>query len=159
MRKIGKLIYGDKSYYWAHAFIGIVVIAVVCAFEHFILSQPLNVFLNLISGETIGLSASLLGFQLTGVSVLISFEGNKKLSLLRKIESDTMIFKIFISSTNMFLLSIITMLISLNLFSEQSLGCCSNIKGFVDYISVVFFVYGFVFLFSSIRLLKWFCSN
>lgn len=155
-KKVNRLIYGDHSYYIAHIFIGIIIIACICLLLHFGFNQPIDIVLRLISNDTVGLSASLLGFQLAGVSVLISLDGNKKLRLLREIESDTMIYKIFISSITMFLISIVLMLISMNFFPAEP-----NITGklFIGYCSVVTFFLGMVFLFSSLRLLKWFCSK
>lgn len=159
--RIGRWIYGDHSYYIAHIVVGAIIMGCIWGLIHFIFKQPLNVVLRLISNETVGLSASLLGFQLAGVSILISLEGNKKLALLKEIESDTMIMKIFISSISMFLLSIILMIMSLNFF-EDSIEIVNFIwycKTMIDYCSVIFFVLGIVFLFSSIRLLKWFCAK
>lgn len=159
--RIGRWIYGDHSYYIAHIVIGAIIMGCIWGLIHFVFKQPLNVVLRLISNETVELSASLLGFQLAGVSILISLEGNKKLALLKEIESDTMIMKIFISSISMFLLSIILMIMSLNFF-EDSIEIVNFIwycKTMIDYCSVIFFVLGIVFLFSSIRLLKWFCAK
>lgn len=160
-KKINRLIYGDHSYYMVHILVGIIIMACIWLLLRFGFNQPTDIVLHLISNDTVGLSASLLGFQLAGVSILISLDGNKKLRLLREIESDTMIYKIFISSITMFLISIVLMLISMNLFPTEP-----NIAGkllcgklFVDYCSIVTFSFGMVFLFSSIRLLKWFCSK
>lgn len=160
-KKINRLIYGDHSYYIIHILIGIILLICIWLLLRFGLNQPTDIILYLVSDDTVGLSASLLGFQLAGVSILISLEGNKKLRLLREIESDTMIYKIFISSITMFLISIVLMLMSMNLFPAEP-----NIAGkllcgklFVGYCSVITFFFGLVFLFSSIRLLKWFCSK
>lgn len=160
-KRVNRLIYGDHSYYIAHIIVGIIIIAFIWLLFRFGFNQPIDIVLHLISNDTVGLSASLLGFQLAGVSILISLDGNKKLRLLREIESDTMIYKIFISSITMFLISIVLMLISMNLFPVEpdipgKLLCG---KLFVGYCSVVTFFFGMVFLFSSIRLLKWFCSK
>lgn len=161
LKRIYRWIYGDYSFYVAHIFIGIIIMASIGALLRFAFKQPINVVLRLISEDTIGLSASLLGFQLAGVSILISLDGNKKLSLLREIESDTMIYRIFISSITMFLLSIILMLISLNFFPDGLVVAGKPLYGklIINYCSVVSFLFGMVFLFSSIRLLKWFCSK
>lgn len=160
-KKINRLIYGDRSYYIAHVLIGIIIMVCIWLLLRFGFNQPTDIVLQLISNDTVGLSASLLGFQLAGVSILISLDGNKKLRLLREIESDTMIYKIFISSITMFLVSIILMLTSMNFFSaEPNIAdklLCSKL--FIGYCSVVTFFFGMVFLFSSIRLLKWFCSK
>ncbi len=159
--RIGRWIYGENSYYIAHILIGAILMGCLWGLIYFVLKQPLNIALRLISNETVELSASLLGFQLAGVSILISLEGNKKLALLKKIESDTMIYKIFISSITMFLISVVLMLISMNLFPVET-GMTENLllgKRFLDYCSIVTFFYGMVFLFSSIRLLKWACSK
>lgn len=161
-KKLNRLIYGDHSYYIAHILIGIIIMVCIQCLFQFGFNQSTDIVLHLISNDTVGLSASLLGFQLAGVSILISLDGNEKLRLLREIESDTMIYKIFISSIMMFLLSIVLMLISMNLFPAEP-----NIIGegllcgklFVNYCSVVTFFFGMVFLFSSIRLLKWLCSK
>lgn len=161
LKKINRWIYGDHSYYAAHIFIGIFIMACIGALIQFAFKHPIDIVLRLVSNDTVGLSASLLGFQLAGVSILISLEGNKKLSLLREIESDTIIYKIFISSISMFLLSIILMLISLN-FSPDELNAAGKPlcgKLIIDYCSVVSFFFGMFFLFSSIRLLKWFYSK
>ena len=160
-KKINRLIYGDHSYYIAHIFIGIIIMACIWLLFWLAFNQPTDIVLHLISNDTVGLSASLLGFQLAGVSILISLDGNKKLRLLRAIESDTMIYKIFISSIIMFLISIVLMLISMNLFPAEPniTGKMLCGKRFVGYCSIVTFSFGMVFLFSSIRLLKWFCSK
>lgn len=161
LKRINRWLYGNRSYYVAHILAGIIIMACIWALLQFAFNYPIDNVLHLISDDTIGLSASLLGFQLAGVSILISSDGNKKLSLLREIESDTMIYKIFISSITMFLLSIILMLISLNFFLDESdmvekLSCSKLI---IDYCSIATFFLGMVFLLSSIRLLKWFCSK
>lgn len=160
-KKINRLIYGDHSYYISHILIGIIIMVCIWLLFRFGFNQPTDTVLHLVSDDTVGLSASLLGFQLAGVSVLISLDGNKKLRLLREIESDTMIYKIFICSITMFLISIVLMLISMNLFpAEPNIGgrlLCGKLL--VGYCSVVAFFFGMVFLFSSIRLLKWFCSK
>lgn len=83
-KKIGRWIYGDRSYYVAHILIGAIVMSAICALLHFLLKQPLNVVLRLISIDVVELSAALLGFQLAGVSILISIDGNRKLVLLKK---------------------------------------------------------------------------
>ena len=160
-KKINRFLYGDHSYYIAHVLMGIIIMACIWLLIRFVFSQPTDIVLHLISNDMVGLSASLLGFQLAGVSILISLDGNKKLNLLREIKSDTMIYKIFISSIMMFLISIVLMLIFMNLFPTEP-----NIAGkllygklLVGYCSVVTFFFGMVFLFSSIRLLKWFCSK
>ena len=162
-KKINRLIYGDHSYYIAHILIGIIIMVCIWLLLRFGFNQPTDIVLHLISNDTVGLSASLLGFQLAGVSILISLDGNKKLRLLREIESDTMIYKIFISSMTMFLLSIMLMLMSLNLFAFTDESNVTEMllhsKSIIDYCSIVTFFFGMVFLFSSIRLLKWLCSK
>ncbi len=160
-KRVNRLIYGDHTYYVAHIFIGIIIMVCIWALLHFGFNQPIDIVLHLISNDTVGLSASLLGFQLAGVSILISLDGNKKLCLLREIESDTMIYKIFISSITMFLLSVVLMLISINFFCDTSdiTGKILYGKLIIDYCSIITFFFGMIFLFSSIRLLKWFCSK
>lgn len=163
-KKINRWLYGDHSYYITHVLIGIVSMACVWwLLIHVGFNQPICIVSNLISNDTINLAASLLGFQLAGVSVLISLDGNKKLCLLRKIESDTMIYKIFISSITMFMLSIILMLISRSLFVGADKSniprILFHIKSIIDYGSVATFFLGMIFLFSSIRLLKWLCAK
>lgn len=158
VKKIGRWVYGDNSYYFAHILIGCILMTGILAIAHLILKQSVDIVLQLISEETMGLSASLLGFQLAGVSILISLDGNKKISLLKKIDSDTMIYKVFLSSITMFLASILLMILSLNFFPESKVTP-SGFKTVIDYFSVATFMFGMVFLFSSIRLLKWCCSK
>lgn len=160
-KRINHWIYDDHLYYIAHILIGIIIMTCIWLLLQFGFNQPINIVLNLISDNTISLSASLLGFQLAGVSILISLDGNTKLGLLREIESDSMIYKIFISSITMFLFSIVLMLISLNFFSDKSIisGAPLCGKSLINYCSVVTFFFGIIFLFSSIRLLKWLCSK
>lgn len=156
LRKLRGWVYGDKSYYLAHLIIGVVVIALIrICFDH-VLEQPIAVILELISDNTVSLSAALLGFQLAGVSVLIALDGNKKLSILKEIESDTMVYKVFLSSIIMFLVSIVLMLVYLYVFANEM--ACIIIKNGIGYASLITLLFGFVFLFSSIRLLKWLCS-
>ncbi len=161
LKKIKRLIYGDNSYYIAHILIGIIFMACIWLLLRFGFNQTTDIVLHLISNDAVELSASLLGFQLAGVSILISLGGNKKLHLMQEIESDTMIYKIFISSITMFLISIVLMLISMNLFPAEPNMAGKLLCGklFVGYCSVVTFFFGLVFLFSSIRLLKWICSK
>ena len=160
-KKINRWIYGDRSYYIAHIFVGIVVMACIWLLIRYGINQSTDAVLNLVSNDTVGLSASLLGFQLAGVSILISLDGNKKLRLLREIESDTMIYKMFISSITMFMISIVLMLISMSLYPAEPNITEKLLRGklLVGYASVVAFFYGLVFLFSSTRLLKWFYSK
>lgn len=158
VKKIGRFVYGDNSYYLAHILIGCILMSGIWAMVHLILKQSADIVLQLISADTVGLSASLLGFQLAGVSILISLDGNKKISLLKKINSDTMIYKVFLSSITMFLVSILLMILSLNFFPESEVApSCFEMA--IDYCSVATFIFGMVFLFSSIRLLKWCCSK
>lgn len=160
IKKFGRWLYGDKSYYFAHIVIGVLFMAFIGSFIYFGLNRPLDVVLEIISDNTIALSASLLGFQLAGVSILLSLGSNSKLETLRDISSDSMVYKIFLSSVSMFLISIILMIAELNLFknlppSPRSL----QVKSIIGYASVASFAFGMVFLFSSIRLLKWCCSK
>lgn len=161
INKLEHWAYGDHSYYITHILIGTFVMICVLSLLHFYFKQSIDIILCLVSNDTIELSASLLGFQLAGVSILISLNGNKKLKLLRQIESDTMIYKIFISSITMFLLSILLMLASLNFFPKGLVLEKKILYGkmIVSYGSIVTFSFGMVFLLSSIRLLKWFCSK
>ena len=156
--KIGRFLYGDHTYYVAHIILGIILMICIVMLIHLFLGQPLDVVLCLISDDIVSLSASLLGFQLAGVSILISMEGNKKLTLLKEIESDMMVVKIFISSISMFLFSIVLMLMSLKFLSTVDENHLL-FKNLIDYGSVILFLLGFVFLFSSIRLLRCFCSK
>lgn len=155
-RKARGLLYGDKSYYFSHLLLGTVIAITITLFILFVLKHPARVMLQLISDETIALSAALLGFQLAGVSVLIALDGNKKLSLLKEIESDSMLYKVFLSSITMFLISIVTMLFYLYILGEAG-ACTPLFYGVIGYGSLLALLFGFVFLFSSINLLKWLC--
>ena len=160
MKKFGRWLYGDRSYYLAHIVIGTFFMVCIGLFIHFSLEKPLDIVLGIISDDTIALSASLLGFQLAGVSILLSLGSNSKLKTLRDISSDSMVYKIFMSSVSMFLISIILMMATLHLFKNLPLSPRSlQIKSIVGYASVVSFAFGMVFLFSSIQLLKWCCSK
>lgn len=160
MKKFGRWLYGDRSYYLAHIVIGTFFMVCIGLFIHFILEKPLDIVLKVISDDTIALSASLLGFQLAGVSILLSLGSNSKLETLRDISSDSMVYKIFLSSVSMFLLSIMLMIAVLNLFKNLPLSSRSlQVKSIIGYASVASFAFGMIFLFSSIRLLKWCCSQ
>lgn len=157
-RNIGRFVYGDSTYFVAHIIIGVIAAALIVLTLFFAFGKSYCVVLNIISYETIALSASLLGFQLAGVSILIASTGNKKLQLLAGIQSDIMIYKVFVSSISMFLVSILLMLISLNLLVGTEEKFAQG-KEFVDYCSVATFFYGMIFLFSSIKLLKYLYSD
>ena len=160
MKKFGRWLYGDRSYYFAHIVVGTFFMVCIGSLIHFSLEKPLDIVLEIISDNTIALSASLLGFQLAGVSILLSLGNNSKLETLREIDSDSVIYKIFLSSVSMFLISIILMMAVLNLFKNLPPSTASlQIKLVIGYASVISFAFGMVFLFSSIRLLKWCCSK
>lgn len=151
--KINKWVYGDHSFL-VHFLICCVLCGVFVAIISLFKLFPLEKFSELVNSEVISLSATVAGFEFAGVSILISLDGNKKMQVLKKIDGDTIVYKIFIYSIVAFLISIIIMISDINLLKHVKVDY-SLLRYILQSISIYFFALGFLFLLSSMKLMSW----
>ena len=153
VNKINNWIYGNH-FFFAHFLICSVLcgmfVGVVSVFNLF----PLEKFSELVNSDIISLSATVAGFEFAGVSILISLDGNKKMQVLKKIDEDSIIYKIFIYSIVAFLISIIIMVSDINLLKYVNVDY-SLLRHIFQSISIYFFALGFLFFLSSMKLMSW----
>ncbi|MCL2772153.1 MAG: hypothetical protein FWD71_02285 [Oscillospiraceae bacterium] len=152
MKKFNTILYRDNIAVAMHFLLGIFLSGIFIIIIYFTKIIPLDQFKEFINTEIISLSATIAGFELAGVTLLISLSGNKKLQYIRDIGSDKTIYKLFYYSILFFILSILLMIIDINLFKTIANNYII-IKDIIEYISVFLIGQGFLYFLSSIRIL------
>lgn len=152
MKAINKLLYHDKYFACFHWAVGIIIMAIV----YLVIKQseivPISKIALLVNSDVISLSATIAGFELAGVALLISLNGNQKFQSIKEIGSDKTIYKLFFHSIILLTLSLLIMIIDINLL-EQVSEAYVRTKKYIEYFSVALFVQGIVFFLSSVRML------
>lgn len=113
---------------------------------------------SIINDSTISLSAAIAGFVFAGMSILISMDGSKKMKTVKAIGKDNIIYNILIASIIFFVISLLLMLIDINvlIFDITKIILIQKIlKLIIEITSIYSFILGFVFFFSSLRLIYW----
>lgn len=152
MEKINKLLYDDRFFAIIHWIVGILIMGIVCILLKKSEIIPIGNFSLLVNTDIISLSATIAGFELAGVALLISLNGNNKFQDIKSIGSDKTIYKLFFHSIILLTLSILLMISDIYLF--QTVGQeFLMYKSVMGYCSVLLFGQGLVFFLSSIRML------
>ena len=111
---------------------------------------------SIINDSTISLSAAIAGFVFAGMSIFISMDGSKKMNTVKAIGKDNIIYNILIASIVFFVISLLLMLIDINVLNfdiTKMILIQKTIKLIIEIVSIYSFILGFVFFFSSLRLI------
>lgn len=154
--KYEREIYGE---HWiiAHGFMSIVAVALILCFMKLCNIQFEKIF-SIISENTISLSTAIAGFVFAGMSIFISMDRSKKMSTIKSIGKDNIIYNILIASIVFFVISLLLMLIDINILTfdmTKILLIQKIIKVITEIVSVYAFLLGFIFFFSSLKLIYW----
>lgn len=145
----------DKHWVLWH-FLIVLLISVLVYFFFFFTQFDINKLLKLVSLDTISISAEIAGFVFAGMSIFISLDGNAKMKNIKSIGKDNIIYNILILTIVLFLVSLLLMMMSINVFNACNLtNLQSTIKTIVEWISIASLLSGFVFFFSGLRLIYW----
>lgn len=85
-------------------------------------------------------------------------DGSKKMSTIKSIGKDNIIYNILIASIVFFVISLLLMLIDINILTfdmTKILLVQKIIKVITEIVSVYAFLLGFIFFFSSLKLIYW----
>lgn len=151
-----RILYGNL---WAvcHVLISIVVCAIIVVSVK-ICSIQFDKLFSIINESTISLSAAIAGFVFAGMSIFISMDGSKKMNTVKVIGKDNIIYNILIASIVFFVISLLLMLIDINVLNfdiTKMILIQKTIKLIIEIVSIYSFILGFVFFFSSLRLIYW----
>lgn len=154
--KLERILYGN---HWAvcHVLISIVVCAIIVVLVK-ICSIQFDKLFSIINDSTISLSAAIAGFVFAGMSIFISMDGSKKMNTVKAIGKDNIIYNILIASIVFFVISLLLMLIDINVLNfdiTKMIFIQKTIKLIIEIVSIYSFILGFVFFFSSLRLIYW----
>ena len=154
MKKFERYFYSDK---WktAHLLVSLCIGAFLIGFLQ-MCHIPVTKLFSIINDSTISLSAAISGFVFAGMSIFISMDGNKKMVTVKAIGKDNIIYGILIASIFSFLVSLLLMFMDINIlcFEATKLIVVQKIiKLIVEIASVYFFLLGFIFFFSSLKLI------
>ena len=113
---------------------------------------------SIINENTISLSAAIAGFVFAGMSIFISMDGSKKMAAVKAIGKDNIIYNVLISAIVFFVVSLLLMLIDINVLNfniAKIILMQKIVKLVIEVISIYTFLLGFVFFFSSLKLIYW----
>ncbi len=154
--KIERAIYGNR-WFLSHFIISALFFLVLFAFTE-LAGIEFDVWLTAINPDTVSLTAAIAGFVFAGMSILISMEGSKKMATIRSIGKANIIYCILICSVTFFVVSLLLMLIDINVLcfeSDKITLMQKTIKSITEWISLYTFLSGFVYFFSSLKLIYW----
>lgn len=152
VKKINHLLYHDKYFALFHWVFGSILLGLICCAIHFSGIAPLSKLTSLVNNDVVSLSATISGFELAGVALLISLNGNQKFKAIKDIGSEKTIYKLFFHSIILLTLSLLVMVIDINLLKAIPKGFATA-KLLIEYFSVLLFGQGIVFFISSVRML------
>lgn len=154
--KFDRILYGS---HWAvsHVLISIVASAIVLG-SMLICKIQFNKLLSIINDSTISLSAAIAGFVFAGMSIFISMDRTKKMNTVKAVGKDNIIYNILIASIVFFVVSLLLMLIDINVLNvdvTKMILIQKILKLIVEVVALYSFLLGFVFFFSSLKLIYW----
>ena len=152
VKKINQLLYHDKYFALLHWIVGVVIMGLICCAIHISGIALISELTSLVNSEVISLAATISGFELAGVALLISLNGNEKFQSIKKIGSDKTIYKLFFHSIMLLTVSLLIMVFDINLLKTVPCGY-AKAKEYIEYFAVLFFGQGVVFFLSSVRML------
>lgn len=156
MEKIERIIYG-KHWFLLHILISLLLVSIISLFIIFC-GLEFNGLLAMINESTVSLSAAIAGFVFAGMSIFISMEGSKKMADIKSIGKVNIIYSILISSIVFFVVSLLFMLVRINLLNitpELITNIQYGVKLTIEWGSLFCFLLGFIFFFSSLKLIYW----
>lgn len=154
--RIIRSFYGNKWFLWHF------VLSLTIAVAYFVVLKicdiDYNKTLSIICSDTISLSAAVAGFVFAGMSIFISMEGSKKMTTIKSVEKDNIIYSILISSIVFFVISLLLMGLALTVFNvsiEEISDKQIVVKSIIEWTSILSLLLGFVFFLSSVKLVYW----
>ncbi|WP_337553899.1 hypothetical protein [Massilicoli timonensis] len=154
--KFERALYGNHWIIW-HSIISIIVVAFILSLLKICDIQFEKLF-SIINENTISLSAAIAGFVFAGMSIFISMDGSKKMAAVKAIGKDNIIYNVLISAIVFFVVSLLLMLIDINVLNfniAKIILMQKIVKLVIEVISIYTFLLGFVFFFSSLKLIYW----
>lgn len=152
MKRVNHLLYHDQYFALSHWIAGSIILGAICCGIHFSGIAPLSKLIALVNNDVVSLSATISGFELAGVALLISLNGNQKFKAIKEIGSDKTIYKLFFHSIILLTLSLLVMVIDINLLKAVPKDY-AQAKLLIEYFAVLLFGQGIIFFVSSIRML------
>lgn len=151
-----------RSFYGKKWFLFHFVLSLLVAVVYFVALKlcdiDYNKTLSIICSDTISLSAAVSGFVFAGMSIFISMEGSKKMTTIKSVGKDNIIYSILISSIVFFVISLLLMGLVLTVFNisiEEISTKQIVIKSIVEWTSILSLLLGFIFFLSSVKLVHW----
>lgn len=151
-----------RTFYGNKWFLSHIVLSLLIAAVYFVALRFCNIdynkTLSIICSDTISLSAAVAGFVFAGMSIFISMEGSKKMTTIKSVGKDNIIYSILISSIVFFVLSLLLMGLVLTVFDitvEEISTKQIVIKSIIEWSSILSLLLGFVFFLSSVKLVYW----
>lgn len=155
--KIERKIYG-KHWFLAHTIISMLIVCIISLLMA-LCDLNFNQLLSLINDNTVSTSAAIAGFVFAGVSIFISMEGSKKMTAIKSIGKDNVIYHILACSIIFFTLSLMLMIIRINVLNISPEEITRNqdvVKSIIEWSSLYGFLLGFIYFLSSLKLISWF---
>lgn len=154
--KIERNLYGK---HWAvlHIIISVVVCVIIAALMKICRIQFDKLF-SIINDSTISLSAAIAGFVFAGMSIFISMDGSKKMATVKAVGKDNIIYNILIGSIVSFVISLLLMFMDINVLNfdlTKIILIQRIVKLIIETVSIYSFLLGFIFFFSSLKLIYW----
>lgn len=152
---VQRVLYG-KCWLFFHTLFSILISFMLVAILA-LLRLDINILKSLINNDTVSISAELAGFVFAGMSIFISLDGNKKMSTIKKVGKDNIIYCILILSIVLLVLSVVLMLIDINVLNDNNIVTIqqSVVKDIIQWISLYCMLSGFLYFMSSLQIVFW----
>ena len=154
IEKINRWTYG-KTWPFAHVLKSTILFLTYFAVM-LILQMEVSSILSIINKDTISLSAAIAGFVFAGMSIFISMSENAKMKTVTSIGQAHIIYGILVCSVVSFVLSLLMMGSVLTIFNIDPMKITLSqkiVKIVLEWGSVYSIISGFVFFFSSLKLM------
>lgn len=154
IEKINRWMYGEN---WAFAhLVKSLGLFLALMISLLILRMDFSTILSIINEDTISLSATIAGFVFAGMSIFISMSENAKMKTVTSIGQAHIIYGILVCSVVSFVLSLLMMGSVLTIFNIDPTKITllqKAVKAVFEWGSVYYFLSGFVYFFSSLKLM------
>ena len=154
IEKINRWMYGEN---WAFAhLVKSLGLFLALMISLLILRMDFSTILSIINEDTISLSATIAGFVFAGMSIFISMSENAKMKTVTSIGQAHIIYGILVCSVVSFVLSLLMMGSVLTIFNIDPMKITLSqkiVKIVLEWGSVYSIISGFVFFFSSLKLM------
>lgn len=156
MEKFYRTLYGD-NWNLFHIIFSFIIIGIGSGILKLINVDFLKL-LSLINADTVSISLAMAGFVFAGASIFISMEGSKKMETITSIGKNNIIYSILIFSIVNFVISLLLMIIDINIFhftAQSTTPLQTSIKQVCQWTSLYTLLMGFLYFFSSLKLIYW----